>query len=79
MRVYMIGMISKSGGVSTHTKEMLQQYDDIGIKYELYNFLSRMGWRPGRRDPLTFLDNIYKVLKMMFYLPLKVFFARKRK
>ena len=64
----MVGPISKAGGVATHTLEIVSELKKLGHEVMFFNTMSRLGWRPGRKDPLTILDNIYKGFKNTFIL-----------
>jgi len=77
-RILMIGPFDRSGGVSTHTKSLIKELEKKGATVHRINTLSRLGWRPDRKDPLTLLDNAYKIFKWTFILPVKMFSYRKR-
>jgi len=66
----MVGPIGKSGGVSTHTKNLLREFDREGVEYYFFNTFTKRGWRPGRWDPVTIIDHLVKLFRITFLLPL---------
>jgi len=63
MKVLILG-IKGIGGVSTHIKYLLQEYQKLNYNYYFFNYYSKRGWSPGKKNPLVFYENIKKFLKM---------------
>jgi len=74
----MVGPVSKAGGVAIHTSEIVNEIKKSGHTVLFFNTMSRLGWRPGKSDPLTIIDNIYKGFKNTIFLLLYGFLMRSK-
>ncbi|HHD16690.1 MAG TPA: glycosyltransferase family 4 protein [Euryarchaeota archaeon] len=78
IRILMIGPMGDTGGVATHTRALTARLREMGDHLTEFNTLTSKGWRPGRKDPLTLLDHVVKVLRLSTYMPLVIFRNRNR-
>lgn len=76
MRLLLLG-ISGTGGVSTHTKALIKEFNELAIPVDFYNYYSKTGWRPGRKDPKTILGNGIKLYKISIGLFFKMLLKKK--
>ena len=61
----MVGPIEKAGGVSTHTKELVNELKKLGVFVEVYNISPN-------REYLSTLSNIIKLYKRVIGLSVKL-------
>ena len=60
----MMGPMSKHGGVSTHTREIINSLKNKGNDIIFFNIYNRLGDRTGQYDIISFFNNLYKLYSM---------------
>ena len=64
MKILMMGPMSKHGGVSTHTREIINSLKNKGNDIIFFNIYNRLGDRTGQYDIISFFNNLYKLYSM---------------